>query len=171
MIDVVERVRTYETLAAVAADFGTNTIAYAAAVPYFGQTPQPQTLQVGRWAEIATAGELIGGALSAANQPIAPWNAITTPGFFVKIDGIPYAIAPASFAGASNLNGIATLITTALNAASAGSGCVFISEGEFFEITSGSTGVDKFGFVPASAYSLSVKSLSPRTLRTRTRLP
>jgi hypothetical protein len=140
VIDTNQRLRTYNSLAGVAADFGTNSVGYAAALLYFAQTPQPSQLMLGRWAKIATAGLLVGGALTAANQAIAPWNAVTSPAFFVKIDGVPYAIAPASFATATNLNGVASLIATALTAASTGAGCTFFSNGEYFNINSGSTG-------------------------------
>lgn len=150
VISIAERYRVYTSLAGVAADFGTDSVAYAAAQPYFAQLPQPQEIQIGRWAKEATAAQLFGGTLSSAQQAIALWNAVTTPGFFLRMNGLPYAIAPASFATATNLNGIATLIQTALNAAVAGTTCVWDAEERNFIITSGSTGVTStFSFAEA----------------------
>lgn len=140
VIDVVERIRTYATLDEVAADFGTAAVEYLCAVLWFGQSPQPTQLKIGRWAKTATKAILNGGALSTANQAIAAWNAVTAPNFFIIIGGVPHSILPASLATATNLNGVASLIQTALAAASTGSTCVWDSNNSRFEIQSGSTG-------------------------------
>jgi len=50
VIDVVERYRNYATLDAVAADFGTTAPEYLAAQLWFGQSPAPTSLLIGRWA-------------------------------------------------------------------------------------------------------------------------
>src|SRR6185312_10924076 len=68
VIDTTERLRLYNTLGAVASDFGLAAPEYQAAALYFGQTPQPSTLYVGRWAKIATSAMLHGGLLSVAQQ-------------------------------------------------------------------------------------------------------
>lgn len=152
IIDVVSRKRDYTSLAQVATDFGTSAAEYLAAALWFQQSPQPTTLSIGAWAKNATHGELYGGALSAAQQTISLWNAETTPGFLATIDGVPYAISPASFAAATNLNGVAAIIQTAVAAAVASSTCVWNSTYSRFEFNSGTTGVgSKFGFVSASA--------------------
>ena len=143
IIDVFERLRNYSTINAVAADFGTSAPEYLAAVLWFEQSPQPTNLSIGRWAKTATSAKLVGGALSAANQAIAAWNAMVTPGFQINMNGIPYAIAPASFAGQTTLNGIASAIQTALSASVAGTTCVWNSVYTRFEIELlGSTGVN-----------------------------
>src|SRR6218665_1601538 len=66
VIDGQERVRTYTTLDAVANDFGTSAPEYLAASLYFGQSPRPNTLMIGRWLETAVAGFLRGGILTTA---------------------------------------------------------------------------------------------------------
>lgn len=152
IIDVGERYRIYTGIDGVASDFGTSAPEYLAAVLWFEQAPQPTQLFIGRWAKTATAGMLLGGTLSTAQQTIATWNAITTPGFLARINGIPYAIDPASFATSSNLNGIAALIQTPLAAAVGSTTCVWDSNFNRFEFTSGTTGAaSTFGFISASA--------------------
>src|SRR5579872_3472426 len=64
VIDTVTRMRTYATLAAVAADFGKSVEEYLAAQAWFGQSPQPTSLNIGRWAKTASNGQLIGGPLT-----------------------------------------------------------------------------------------------------------
>lgn len=140
VIDVTERLRAYDTIAAVVDDFGVSAVEYLAAVLWFEQAPQPNQLKIGRWAQTATRGKLLGGGVSAANRLIAPWNAVVTPGFFVYLDGVPFSIAPASLAAQTNLNGIATLIQTALAAALAATTCVWNATLGRFEIESGTSG-------------------------------
>lgn len=153
VIDTTERLRNYLSAAAVGVDFGLSAPEYLAAVLWFQQNPQPATLSIGRWAQTATAAYLKGGVLSAANQAIAAWNLITTPGFQVTMKGVPYAISPASFAAATNLNGIATLIQTALAAAVAGTTCVWNSNFSRFEIDEGGTAgvLNTISFAKASS--------------------
>lgn len=140
VIDVASRMRQYLSSSAVAADFGTTAPEYLAAVAWFGQSPQPSNVLIGRWAQTATAAELFGATLSAAAQAIANWTAVTSPAFSITINGTPYTISPASFGSSTNLNGIAALIQTALASAVAGSTCVWNSSFAQFQITNGTTG-------------------------------
>jgi hypothetical protein len=71
IIDAVERLRSYSSLAAVAIDFGTSGPEYLAAVLYFQQTPQPSTISFGRWVKTASYGHLKCAPLSTANTLIA----------------------------------------------------------------------------------------------------
>src|SRR5579872_3774108 len=77
VIDVKQRIRSYATLAAVATDFGTSAPEYLAAALYFGQSPQPNNLYIGRWAQGATHGLLRCGTLTAAQQLPTAWTSIT----------------------------------------------------------------------------------------------
>lgn len=142
IIDVVERLRTYTTLDAVASDFGTNSIAYACAVLWFEQAPQPSALKIGRWAKSATSAILRCGLLSAYQQAIAAWNAVTTPGFELDVNGQPLSFHPATFAAAANMPAIAGIIQTALAAQVAGTTCTWDANYNRFQIeVAGSTGV------------------------------
>ncbi len=140
VIDVVSRMRQYLSDTAVAGDFGTAAPEYLAAVDWFGQTPQPPSVLIGRWAQTATGAQLFGASLSVAAQLMTAWTVITAPAFSITINGTPYTISPASFGTSTNLNGIAALIQTALAAAVAGSTCVWNSSFAQFQITDGTTG-------------------------------
>lgn len=144
VIDVVTRMRTYATLAAVAADFGTSAPEYLAAAAWFGQLPQPTSLNVGRWAQAATAGQLYCGALSAANSLLAAWTAVTTGSFAVSINSSAQNITGLDFHLQTNLNGVASVIQTALRAIGSGgytlATCTYDSVYNRFVISSGTTG-------------------------------
>lgn len=141
VIDVTERMRTYTTITGVQSDFGAASPEALAATLWFQQAPQPTELRIGRWAQNATSGKFVGGPLSAANSLIAPWNAIVTPSFEMELDGLPRSVAPASFAGAANLNAVAALIQAALIGFVANTTCVYNAVFNRFEIESGSAGI------------------------------
>lgn len=153
VIDVSERMRIYTDAASVATDFGTSAPEYKAAALYFAQSPQPQQLYVGRWAKTATAGLLRGGVLSALEQTLATWTAITSGGFKVTIDGALKTLTGLNFSGASNLNSVASTITTALGAAGT---CTW--DGSRFRIVSATTGAASsvsYAIAPASGTDVS----------------
>ena len=178
VIDVVQRMRNYTTLPQVAADFGTAAQEYLGAQAWFGQTPQPQSLAIGRWAQAAAAGQLIGGPVSATNQLIATWTAITTGTLSININGAGVqAITGLTFAAQTNLNGVASIIQTALRAVGTGGytlATVTWNPGtQNFVISSGTTGTASTPSGTASctcssavakrALSRASASVSPRT--------
>jgi hypothetical protein len=136
IINGLERFRTYLTAEGVALDFGVEAPEYHAAALYFGQTPKPRTLMIGRWLRVATAGFNLGGILTSAEQTLSNWTAITTGALTVSIDGVSKVLTGLDFSAQTNLNGVATVVTTAL----AGSGtCTW--DGSSFKITSATTGI------------------------------
>lgn len=159
VIDVNQRVRSYSTLTGVAQDFGTSAPEYLAAVPYFSQTPQPNQLLIGRFAQTATAGLLHGATLTASQQILTNFTAITTGAFNITIDGVPKSISGLNLSTALNLNGVASLIQTALQAQFASSTVTW--GGTYyprFDIKSGTTGAASsvsFGSVPTALNSAS----------------
>jgi hypothetical protein len=141
VIDVVERMREYTSLDAVAADFGTTAPEYLTAVLWFEQNPQPTQINIGRWARTATVGELICAPLASPNNVIATWNAIVDGGFKIAVDG--GAVTPIQnmdFTQAANLNAVAAIITAAMVAAGLGASCVYNSVYTRFEFESDSAG-------------------------------
>src|SRR5271170_6277966 len=133
IIDVVTRMRTYASIAAVAADFGTSAPEYLAASLWFAQAPQPTSLNIGRWAKTASAGQLYGAPLTAAEQLIGPWNAITDGGFTITIDGgSPQDVVGLDFNIAANMNGVAAIINAVLTGATVAWNAVY----ERFIVTS-----------------------------------
>lgn len=141
VIDVTNRIRSYNSLAAVATDFGTSAAEYLAAAIFFGQSPQPNQLFIGKWARTAVAGRLIGAPLSAAQQLLSVFTAVVSGGFKIQVDaaGAPVNVAAINLSGAVNLNGVASLITTALTGAGVGAVCTW--NGVNFQFKSNTTGV------------------------------
>lgn len=134
VINGEERFRTYTGIDGVAADFGTEAPEYQAALLYFGQTPKPRTLMIGRWLRTATPGMNVGGILTATEQTIALWSAISAGGFVVVIDGVTKTLSGLDFSGVTNLNGVASVINGALT------GGEVEWNGSNFVVTSDTTG-------------------------------
>lgn len=144
VIDVVTRMRIYNTLAAVATDFGTSAQEYLSAQAWFGQSPQPTSLNIGRWANAASAGQLYGGPVSLANQLLSAWTGITTGKLGIAINGVgPSITGNLVFTGATTMPGVAAIIQTGIQAIGGGFAavtCVWDPVGQRFVITSGTTG-------------------------------
>lgn len=114
VIDPTERMRSYASLAAVASDFGTTADEYKAAVRWFGQSPQPTLLLVGRWCPTAAQGGLRCGTLSAAQQAMTVWNAVAAGSLAIAKDGgAPVNVTGINLSAAANLNAVAAAIQAA----------------------------------------------------------
>lgn len=148
VINMQEKVRSYNSLAQVAADFGTNAPEYFAAQAYFGQNPQPSQLYIGRWAYTATAGLILGTPLTPQQQLLSHWTAINNGAFKIGVDGGGVqGVANLDFTGAGNLNAVAAIIQAGIRALAgsyANVTCVWNAQTFQFQIASGTTG-------PASA--------------------
>lgn len=116
-IDVVERIRLYTSIEAIAADFGSSAPEYVAASLYFGQSPQPQVCYVGRWARTASRGTLRGGVLSTAAQAMGNFTGIANGSLSITIDGVSHPLSALDLTAETNLNGVASVIQTALSGA------------------------------------------------------
>ena len=141
-----DRIRTYVDLESVAEDFGTSAPEYLSASLYFGQTPRPNQLMIGRWLRTATAGLIQGGILTTAEQAMANWTSITTGSFKISIDGVEQSVTGLDFSAATNLNGVASEINNVLTGATAA------WDGSRFVITSATTGASSsVGYASAAA--------------------
>jgi hypothetical protein len=136
-IDTQERRRLYTSIEDVAGDFLTTSHEYLAALLFFSQAPRPVTLQIGRWAKTATAGRLVGAARSTAQQALSIFTAITSGGFAIDIDGTTRTLTGINLSTATNLNGVAAAVQTAL---STWATCIWNPTLARFEITSTTTG-------------------------------
>lgn len=134
VISGLERFRTYLGADEVAADFGTDAPEYKAAALYFGQTPKPQTLMIGRWLRTATPAINEGGILSPSEQLLSRFTSISSGGFIIVVDGVTKTLTGLDFTGVTNLNGVATVINGALT------GAVCSWDGFEFKITSDTSG-------------------------------
>ena len=145
VIDVNERIREYTSLTAVANDFGTLAPEYEAAALHFGQSPQPSIYYVGRFAQTASHATLRCGVMAPGMQAIDNFTGISNGGFYVMLDGVPYAIASIDMVGGTvtNLNGVATLIQDAINAVYTprGATVAWNAPDQQFVVESGTTGV------------------------------
>lgn len=139
VIDTYQRYRVYANIAAVGQDFTTTAPEYLAAEDFFSQTPNPTSIYIGRWAYTATHARLVGGVLSTADQTISNWTSITNGSFAITIDGTAENIETLNFSTVTNLNGVASIIQTAMQVLKPGSTCVFTAEGNF-QFESGTTG-------------------------------
>lgn len=157
VIDTVERFRNYESIDAVAADFGTSAAEYLAALLWFQQAPQPTTLKIGRWLATAASGVLRGASLSVAQQALANFTAVTSGGFtYTKNGGSSTNVTGINLSGATNLNGVASLITAALTGAT----CVWNATFARFEITSSTTGAtSSISFLAAPGSGTDISAL------------
>lgn len=154
VIDVSEGLRPYAP-GGVEGDFGTASPEFLACNYFFSQSPQPAIVYVGRWAKTATSAVLNGAVLSAAQQALANFTAVTAGGMRITIDGTVKALSAIDFSGVTNLNGVASAITAKL--ASAGT-CVWDATQSRFEVTSSTTGAAStisYGDVPASGADVS----------------
>jgi hypothetical protein len=137
VIDVSQRFRIYSTLTQVANDFGTSAPEYLAGDLFFSQSPQPTTLLIGRWAQTATSGLLHCAILNPTQQSLSNFTSVTNGGVDFTIDGAAVNLTGLNFSSITNLNGVASIINTALGVHGS---CVWNSVYSRFEITSASSG-------------------------------
>lgn len=134
VINGLERFRSYPTIDAVGIDFGVTTPEYQASALYFAQVPKPPTVMIGRWFSSASSGLNNGGILAPSEQLISNWTAISNGGFVIPVDGTTKTLTGLDFTGVTNLNGVASIISTALS----GGSCIW--NGQNFEVISDTTG-------------------------------
>lgn len=136
VIDPVERIRQYTGIDGVAQDFGLDAPEYAGAELFFSQTPRPSILQIGRWVRTASPALLRGAIVDGNGATASSWAGITDGAFAVRINGLETSITGLDFSSVTNLNGVASIITTAL--ASHSALCRF--DGERFVLATTNTG-------------------------------
>jgi hypothetical protein len=113
IINVGERLRGYTDTTEIAQDFGSTSPEYLAGVRYFSQLPRPGLFYIGRWAESATQGFLIGGDLTPEQQNILLFNSISDGAFDVVIDGSARQVTDIDLRGVTNLNEVVSRINLA----------------------------------------------------------
>lgn len=149
VIDTNQRIRQYLNIEDVAADFGTSAPEYKAALLYYSAQPTPLTCYIGRWAKTATNGILNGRILGTAEQDITLFQAITAGSFSIMIDGAQVDVSAVNLSSVTNLNGVASIITTKLTTKGT---CLW--DGSRFVIKSATTGTSS-AVLPANDTPLS----------------
>jgi hypothetical protein len=129
------RLRTYDDILGVGADFATTDEEYKFAQLYFAQSPKPDQLMIGRRLLAATAGALKSGIHSTTP---ATFTAVTHGGFDISINGTNHPISALDLHLAADLPGVAAVVQTALNTALTGTTCTY--DGTNFVVTSPTTG-------------------------------
>lgn len=161
VINGVDRFCTYTDLESVAGDFGTSAPEYLAAALYFGQSPRPNQLMIGRWLRTATAGLVQGGILTTAEQAMAKWTAITAGSFKIDIGGVTKTLSALDFSSKTNLNGVAGVINAALT------GGTIAWDGSRFILTSSTTGTSsEVGYASATGSGTDISALLKLTAAT-----
>lgn len=157
VIDTAQRIRSYNSLAAVAVDFGSTAAEYLAATLFFSQKPQPKQLYIGRWARTATSGGLYGAPLTTAQQALANFTAVSSGGFKVTVNGgSAVNVAAINLSAATSLSNVASLISAALTSASVAATCVWTgSQFNFVSTTTGTTSAVSFLQAPTSGTDIS----------------
>lgn len=147
VIDHVERIRTYSAseLDAIASDFGSTAPEYLAAVAFFGQSPQPSEVRIGRWVKEDAAGFLKGKILTQEQQDIGKFTPLTEGTFDITIDGSVVNVTGVNLASEVNLNGVAAKVTAALQSKGT---CTW--NGQQFIISSATTGESSSVTAPTS---------------------
>ena len=136
VIDMEERLRAYTGIDGVAADFGMDAPEYRAAELYFSQSPRPAQLCVGRWEQNPTPAILKGGILSDGEADASAWASVKDGSFAVSVGGVSKDITGLDFSGATNMNGVAAVVSAAL--ASAGASCAW--DGQRFAMKTSTLG-------------------------------
>lgn len=161
IIDTTERYRTYNDLASVAADFGTNAEEYKAANRWFSQSPQPTALLVGRFVNAASKGGLRCGTLSAAQQAMSVWNAVGATGTLkiTKDGGAAVNVTAINLTAVTTMPGVAAAIAAGTGWP-AGTTITWNSVYNRFEIESGTAGATSaVAFLQAAGSGVDVSSL------------
>jgi len=154
VIDTGERIRQYANITGVASDFATTDPEYIAAAKFFGQSPQPSLVYVGRFAKTASKAVLRGGVLTPSEQVMSNWTAVTTGAFKIDVDGTTKTLSGLNFSAATNLNGVASIIDAALTGAT----IVWDGNSKRFVVRSDTTGTSStlaYAIAPVSGTDIS----------------
>ncbi|MDR1020506.1 MAG: DUF3383 domain-containing protein [Synergistaceae bacterium] len=162
VIDQGERLRAYTSLDGVAGDFGLGAPEYYAAALYYGQTPKPLNLMVGRWVSDTTHGLLKGGVLSPSEKTLSLWTAVTDGGFTVNVGGSAKSVTGLDFSMQTNLDGVASVISAALGTASAGVSVVW--DGDRFTVATDASGTTaSVGYASAPSAGTDISAMMKLT--------
>jgi hypothetical protein len=143
---------TYDSLASVAADYGTtDPIYYASDLIFAAGGP---TVSVALWAQLAQPAVLVGSPLTATASLTSTWTAITSGGFDITINGTPYTLTSLNFSGVTNLNGVASVINTELTGATITYNSVY-NQFKVTDVITGTSSTISFATAPSSGTDIS----------------
>jgi hypothetical protein len=126
-----DRIRYYESVEAVEADFATTQEAAKAAVFHFSQSPRAKTFAVAKAFTSDQAGFMVGGDMG----DILNFQAVADGSFTIEIDGVSQDVTGLDFTAAADLDAVAAIIDTGL-----GAGATAVNDGGRIKIISATTG-------------------------------
>lgn len=135
-LPVYDRLRLYNDMDGVAADFQSTDEEYRYAVKHFGQSPAPEELMIGRRLTSAFAGTLKSGLRSTT---LGDYTAVTAGGFDISVDGTLRQVHGVNLSAATDMDDVAAAVQTALRAATSSTETV-VFDGSSFVVTSATTG-------------------------------
>jgi hypothetical protein len=141
----------YSSAQALGTDFGVDSETYAAAQPFFAQSPRPKTILCARWD--ATETDVPATAASLMGRPVtttlAEFQAMTEAEFSLPINGVSKAYTGIDLSVATSYDTVAGTISAALDAD--GVQCRYDPTGTRFIIESKTAGASiQLGFVTGS---------------------
>jgi len=148
-----DRLREYGSLLDVAGDFQASDEEYKLASEYFGQSPTPDTLMIGRRLLAASSGTLKSGLRSTT---LTDYTAVTAGGFDISVDGTLRQVHGIDLSsGVTDMDGVATHVQTALRAATGALETVTYDTGTasfvITSVTTGATSVVNYAVPPTTA--------------------
>ena len=120
VIGIAERIRSYQNLDGVVADWPSTSEVVAAATAYFAQQPKPTSLRVSTRYESDQSAQLRGGAVIDNAANLALFTPISDGSFTLSIDGTSKDISGLDFTGDTNLSEVAAAIQAKLQAVASG---------------------------------------------------
>lgn len=160
VIGIAERIRSYNNLDGVTADWPANSEVVAAATAYFAQQPKPTSLKVSTRHPSAQAAQLRGG--SVVEEDLLSFTSISDGSFALSIDGSSEDIASLDFSSDTTMVEIAATIQTAVQAIGSGgfTAATVTHDGTRFYINSGTTGISSsISFLTAATSGTDISSL------------
>ncbi len=137
VIPTEERVREYNSMTDVAADFADTDEEYLAAQIFFSQVPRPTVLYISRRNTVATKAELVGGAASTLPGDFSSYEDADID---INIDGTVRHLTGLDFSAITTMEDVAAVLQTALNAAVTGTTCTWSATTGKFTITNATAG-------------------------------
>lgn len=142
VISLAERIRTYNNLDGVAADWPADSEVLAAATAYFSQQPKPTVLKVSTRYPSAQSAQLRGGSVLDTSVNLSLFTAIDDGSLTLSIDGDSNDIVGLDFSADTSLDEVAATLETAIQAVGTGgfTDALVSHDGTRFFIESGTTG-------------------------------
>ena len=133
-----DRIRYYSTISAVEDDFAVNSTAHRMASAFFDQSPRAATMAIAGAFTAAQAAFMVGGTMGA----VSGFQSIIDGSFAISIDGAAQNITGLNFSSVTDLDDVAAVVQTALQAVASGgfTAATAVNSNGRLRITSGTTG-------------------------------